>query len=92
MKLFSFKNRRIEEKRQLCAKKRNAILEKLDGRGIDEIKSYETDSFYALYSELARLSGELAPDLCGAEREEYLKLKALCERRRDSIIKRKKHL
>ena len=91
MKHSSHKERLIKEKRELCLKKRAAIIEKLGGRNIKSIESYETDSFYALYSELARLSGELASDLSGKEREEYITLSRLCLARTDEIIKKKKY-
>jgi len=91
MKLSSHKEKRINEKRELCLKKRQAIIEKLGGRDIRSIAPYETDSFYALYSELSRLAGELAPELSGREREEYITLSRLCSARTDEIIKKKKY-
>ena len=89
MKLTSLKEKRIREKRELCLKKREAILEKLNGRDIRNIASYETDSFYALYSELARLSSELAADLPSDEGGEYLSLARLCDSRTELIKKKK---
>ena len=90
MKLISFKEKRIKEKRELCLKKREAIIEKLDGRDIKSIAQYETDSFYALYSELARLSTELAAELPAGEGREYLSLAKLCDSRTE-LIKKKKY-
>ena len=89
MKLTSFKERRIREKRETCLRKRQAILEKLGGRDIRAIAPYETDSFYALYSELSRLSGELAEELSPSERAEYLALSRLCDERTELILKKK---
>ena len=89
MKLPSLKERRLNIKREQCMKKRAAILEKLAGRDIRSIASYETDSFYALYSELSRLASELADEVAPSERAEYVKLSRLCESRTE-LIKNKK--
>ena len=90
MKLISFKERRIRDTREQCIQKREAILEKLGGRNIKDIAPYETDSFYALYSELARLSSELAEELPADEGREYAELSRLCDSRTE-LIKKKKY-
>ena len=90
MKLTSRQEKRIQQKRELCLKKREAIIEKLAGRDVRNIASYETDSFYALYSELSRLSQDLAADLPPDEGAEYIKLARLCDGRTE-LIKNKKY-
>ncbi|MBQ8380866.1 MAG: hypothetical protein IJY18_03130 [Clostridia bacterium] len=80
----------IRSMKEECLDKRDAILVKLSGRDISKIQDYECDSFYALYSELARLSDNLIPYLSGAELQEYLKLKGLCESRAEKLMRQKK--
>ena len=75
MAIFNKKERELRALRERCVEKRDAVREKLAGRRFSQIEDYEYDSFYALYTEVASLAGDVAQRSETADAKAFLELK-----------------